>query len=176
MKILDATCGAKNMWFQPNHPLVTFIDKRNEKVISVMERTGSKRTALIKPDIVADWTKQLPFDDEEFDMVLFDPPHIIRKKECKLHMDRYYGILLKDTWKHDLTKGISELFRVLKPYGIFIFKWGQHSVSIHDIIKLFPYPPLFGNKTNNQSVNDRDTIWLVFIKYRHEKSLEVDTT
>ena len=29
MKILDATCGTKSMWFQKNHPLVTYIDKRN---------------------------------------------------------------------------------------------------------------------------------------------------
>jgi len=165
MKILDATCGAKNMWFNPNHPLVIYLDKRNGKYISWIKRTADRRIVKIKPNIVADWTKKLPFNNDYFDMILFDPPHIIRNKEYNIHSDNQYGILFKNSWKQDLKKGIKELFRVLKPKGIFIFKWGQHSKPINEIIKLFPYPPIFGNKTRGQSVGDKDTIWLVFLKY-----------
>lgn len=174
MKILDATCGAKNMWFNPNHPLVTYMDKREGKFISWIKRAADRRIVNINPDIVADWTKHIPFEDGEFDIVLFDPPHVVRNKECNIHSDNQYGILLKDTWKQDLNKGINELFRVLKPYGVFIFKWGQFSVSIDDVIKLFPYPPIFGNKTMGQSVNDKDTIWLVFLKYDVNNKLKIE--
>lgn len=174
MKILDATCGAKNMWFNPNHPLVTYIDKREGKFVSWDKKNCSRRITEIKPDMVLDWTKTLPFDNNEFDMILFDPPHVIRNKECNIHMDMKYSILKKDTWKQDLKKGITELFRVLKPNGVFVFKWGQFSISINDIIKLFPYPPLFGNKTKGQSVNDKDTIWIVFLKYDVNKKLKIN--
>jgi len=172
MKILDATCGAKNMWFNPNHPLVTYIDRREGKFVSWDKKNASRRITEVSPDIVADWTKRLPFDDESFDMVLFDPPHRIQTKEYSVHMDKKYGFLNKDTWRQELSVGIIELFRVLKPAGVFVFKWGQRDVSIDEIIKLFPYPPIFGNKTANVSVNDKDTIWIVFLKYNVNHTLE----
>ena len=34
MKILDATCGSRGIWYQKNHPFVTFMDKRKEDVLS----------------------------------------------------------------------------------------------------------------------------------------------
>ena len=169
MKILDATCGAKNMWFQPNHPFVTFLDKRDGKYMNHL----FDRTTNINPDVVGDWTKKLPFDDEYFDMVLFDPPHIIRDKVNKCNMDVLYGYLQKDTWRMDLQKGIQELFRVLKNEGVFVFKWGQSHVLIDEILRLFPYKPLFGNKNKDISKNDKDTIWLVFLKYRSEQTLNI---
>ena len=67
MKILDATCGWREMWFNKNHPLATYLDKReNDK---------------IHPDVVADWTKELPFNKDYFDMIVFDPPHIIQNSD-----------------------------------------------------------------------------------------------
>jgi len=174
MKILDATCGQKSMWFVKNHPLVTFLDKREGKYMHWDKKNASRRTAIIKPDIVADWTKKVPFDDNYFDMILFDPPHAIRNKVCDIHNDMYFGILKKDTWKQDLKKGIKELFRVLKPEGVFVFKWGDSSKSINEIIKLFPYPPLFGNKTSKASTYDKGTHWIIFIKYRLEQELKIN--
>ena len=63
MKILDATCGARGIWYQKNHPYVIFMDKRNgiydSKTINVNFK--HRRRFNINPDVVADWTKKLPF-------------------------------------------------------------------------------------------------------------------
>jgi len=175
MKILDATCGAKNMWFQPNHPLVTFMDIREGTFVNWIKRTADRRIIKVNPDVIADWSKTLPFENGYFDIILFDPPHIIKNREHsginETHMEVYYGYLFKDNWREYLSKGINELFRVLKDEGVFIFKWGERTIKTEDVLKLFPYKPIFGNRTNGCSANDKNTTWLVFLKYRMEKPL-----
>jgi ubiquinone/menaquinone biosynthesis C-methylase UbiE len=160
MKILDATCGFKGMWYQKNHPLVTYMDKRNEKV-HIKTKTNWKRTYNINPDVVSEW-KNIPFDDEYFDMVIFDPPHIIRNKNTKEGaIEKEYGRLHTDDWKDVLQQGIKELFRVLKREGVFIFKWCESDKKVDEILKLFPFPPLFGTRTGQSNKNH----WIVFLKY-----------
>jgi len=65
---------------------------------------------------------------------------------------------------------------VLKPEGVFILKWCETSIKIEDIIKLFPYPPIFGNKTmgSNPAKNDGKNHWLVFLKYDMNKKLNIN--
>jgi len=111
MKILDATCGAKNMWFNPNHPLVTYFDKRNGKYIHWDKKNAERRIINVNPDVVGDFTK-LDFPDNSFDMILFDPPHIVKSKpsETEIRMEAYYGYLLKDSWKQTIRDGVKELF------------------------------------------------------------------
>ena len=83
MKILDATCGLKGIWYQKNHPFVTFMDKRyiNGSKQKSSNKLKDKRVIRITPDVVADWTKHLDFPDDHFDMIIFDPPHMIRNKK-----------------------------------------------------------------------------------------------
>jgi len=163
MKILDATCGARGMWYNKSHPLVTYLDKRN----------GKYGKYKINPDIVADWTKELPFDNEYFDVILFDPPHIIRPKNYeKSHMINEYGWLNRATYKKDLKKGLKELFRVLKPEGMLIFKWcdNRKETDIKMILKLFPYPPICGTKTGTSNKNH----WICFLKYDVNEKLNIN--
>lgn len=104
-------------------------------------------------------------------MVIFDPPHIVgekTKKLCGLQMK--YGYLPKDNWKPMIKLGIAELFRILKPNGIFIFKWCETNIKIEDVLKLFPYKPLFG--TNTKAKGWHGNYWIVFIKHRFEKQLK----
>lgn len=165
MKILDATCGFKGIWYQKNHPFVTFLDKRKEKIRHKTENMKFKsvRTYNINPDIVADWTKTLPFDDNYFDMVIFDPPHIVSNRRKKGNMESEYGVLYNDNWKDVLSKGIEELFRVLKQDGVFVFKWCEttNQTKIENILKLFSYKPLFGTRTGQANKNH----WVLFLKY-----------
>ena len=86
-----------------------------------MKLLKNSRFELTKEDFnkVTDFTN-LDFADNSFDMVLFDPPHIIAKKETNARVVNRYGILYKDSWKQTLQKGIIELFRVLKPEGVLI--------------------------------------------------------
>jgi hypothetical protein len=42
MRILDATCGFKDIWYQKNHPFVTFMDKKKENIIRISDNTKLK--------------------------------------------------------------------------------------------------------------------------------------
>ena len=72
MKILDACCGSKMFWFNKENPLTTFMDIREEKT-----NLCDGRKFVVEPDIVGDF-RDMPFKDEEFDMVVFDPPHLTK--------------------------------------------------------------------------------------------------
>lgn len=140
MKILDATAGFKGIWYQKNHPFVT-----------------------------SEW-KDAPFPNNHFDMVIFDPPHLIKKeviKECSLH--KSYGYLKEKTWKQEIKQGVRKLFDVLKPNGVFIFKWCENSIKVEEVIKLFPYKPMFG--INTKSKGHTANWWILFIKHKLEKDL-----
>lgn len=168
MKILDATCGFKGIWYQKNHPFVTFMDKR--KCVLYSNHKKGKRKIDISPDIVSEW-KNAPFPNNYFDIVVFDPPHLIReegKKECSL--TKSYGYLKLKTWRKDISEGVKKLFDVLKPNGIFIFKWCENSIKVEEVIKLFPYKPLFGS--NTKSKGKTSNFWILFIKHSFDNNLE----
>lgn len=171
MKILDATCGPKTIWYQKSHPFVTFMDIRKETINTLQK--GNKlvcsRVIKIDPDVVADWTDRLLYPDNYFDMIVFDPPHIVKKtKNRPSQITMKYGYFLEDEYKSILRKGIAELFRVLKPEGVFIFKWCEVSKKVDEILKLFPYPPMFGTRTGQKN----KTHWITFIKYNANMKLE----
>ena len=90
-------------------------------------------------------------------MVIFDPPHIISNRREKGNMESEYGVLYNDNWNDVLSKGIKELFRVLKSNGIFVFKWCETTkkTKIITLLKLFPYPPLFGTRTGQKNKNQQ---------------------
>lgn len=70
--ILDVCCGSKMFYFDKNNPQVTFMDCRElEDVLC------DGRKLEIKPDIVGDF-RNIPFTDNSFSMVVFDPPHLHR--------------------------------------------------------------------------------------------------
>ena len=113
----------------------------------------------------------IPFDNGYFDVIIFDQPHIIRPKGYeKSHMINEYGWLNRTTYKQDLKKGLKELFRVLKPKGLLIFKWcdNRKETDIKMILKLFPYPPICGTKTGTSNNNH----WICFLKYNVNMKLD----
>lgn len=76
-------------WFDKNNTDVLFIDKRSETVTA--KDRDKVRTIEVKPDIIADFT-DLPFKDESFYMVVFDPPHLKSLGETSW-MAKKYGKL-----------------------------------------------------------------------------------
>lgn len=154
--ILDMTAGTRMFWYDKQNPLVTFVDKREETFIIRDNSYSKERVYKVRPDVLADWIKGLPFEDNTFYMVVFDPPHLIRAGKDSW-LAKKYGVLNKYTWREDLAKGFDEAMRVLKPNGTLIFKWNDEQIKLGEVLRAISYKPLFGDKRSK-------THWLVFMK------------
>ncbi|WP_270333084.1 class I SAM-dependent methyltransferase [Ligilactobacillus acidipiscis] len=149
MKILDACCGSRMFWYDKHEPHTTYIDKRIK-----FEKLSTGHLIDVNPDVQADF-KNLPFKDCEFDLVVFDPPHLIYAgKESWLA--KKYGVLPAN-WEDELEAGFKECMRVLKPTGSLIFKWSDEQIKFGQVIKVLGQQPIFGDKRAK-------TKWSVFIK------------
>jgi len=151
-KVLDVCCGPRMMWFDKENPLAMFVDIRKESFIAC-----DGRTINIDPDLIADF-RSLPFDDNSFKLVVFDPPHD-RYAGKNSFLAQKYG-KLSETWESDLSKGFNECMRVLCDDGILIFKWNEIRFPVSRILSLFNQDPLFGHKSGKAS----KTHWLCFMK------------
>lgn len=156
--ILDACCGSRMFWFDKSNPNCLFIDKRDETLTAKDSSCKSGlRTIDVKPDLVADFT-EMPFEDGQFAMVVFDPPHL-KTLGQNSWMAKKYGRLPND-WEFMIQKGFGECMRVLKQEGTLIFKWNEHEIKSKQVLDLIPYKPLFGHTTGRQA----KTIWMAFMK------------
>ena len=118
-KILDCTCGPRYFWrnWQNNK-----LDGRYEVVFSDIRKLGH---------VQADFFK-LPFKDNIFDCVVFDPPYQDRwrfklekvKRPGRLYLENPY--MLSEGYEcftpQQLEHVKTELYRVLVPRGILIMK------------------------------------------------------
>lgn len=148
-KILDACCGSRMFWFDKNNENVVFMDNRQE---SCTLQDGRKLE--VNPDVIGDFIN-MPFDDETFYLVVFDPPHLVRAGKNSW-LAKKYGIL-KDGWQDEIRKGFNECMRVLKKNGTLVFKWSEQQVMVSDVLKAIDAKPLFGTRRGK-------TIFLVFMK------------
>ncbi|MDO4791856.1 MAG: class I SAM-dependent methyltransferase [Buchananella hordeovulneris] len=150
--VLDVTCGARMMWFDKRDPRATFCDSRAETM-----QLCDGRTLNIAPDQIADF-RNLPFDDESFYLVVFDPPHLARLGESSWLASKYGALL--PTWQDDIRAGFDECFRVLKPHGVLVFKWSEVQIPLSAVLALSSVRPLFGHTTTATGT----THWCTFIK------------
>ncbi len=151
-KILDACCGSKMFWFDKKNPNVLFADIRSET-----HTLCDGRTLEVRPDVVADF-RAMPFPDESFKMVVFDPPHLKHLGQSSW-MAKKYGVLLP-TWELDIKAGFDECMRVLEPGGVLIFKWNENQINVSMIIEIIGKAPLFGHTSGKKNA----TIWMAFMK------------
>jgi 23S rRNA G2069 N7-methylase RlmK/C1962 C5-methylase RlmI len=141
-----------------------YFDKKDKRVlfgdIRVKEThlLTNGQTIHIEPDEVMDF-RAIPYPDETFKIVVFDPPHMLNLSE-KSWMRKKYGVLDKETWQDDIGKGFAECFRVLKDEGTLIFKWNEVSIPLKDILTLTPYKPVLGHPSGKRM----GTHWVLFIK------------
>ena len=149
--ILDVCCGGKMFYFDKQDPRVLFCDIRKIKT-----KLCDGRDFEVYPEIQCDFTN-LPFEDNSFYQVVFDPPHL--QGNSKGYQKIKYGFLDSD-WKEIITKGFKECFRVLKPNGTLIFKWNETDIKVSEILKLTPELPVFGHKSGKAS----KTHWICFFK------------
>ena len=150
-KILDVACGSRMFWFDKNHPDAIYMDNRK-----LQTTLCDGRILNINPDILGDFTN-IPFDDNMFYLVVFDPPHL-RKAGKDSWLAKKYGVL-PDEWQQTIRDGFRECMRVLKPNGTLIFKWNEDQISVREILEVIQQKPLFGNRRAK-------THWLVFMKLK----------
>lgn len=150
--ILDVCCGGRMFYFDKSHPDVIFGDIRKENHILCDQRKFE-----VSPDLIFDF-RNLPFKNEIFDMVVFDPPHLTVAGNNGWQSKKF-GKLPAD-W-HDMIKiGFEECVRVLKIGGTLIFKWNTEQVSMGAVLSCFSQMPLLGQRTTKSL----KTHWLVFYK------------
>lgn len=166
-EILDATCGGRTIWYegQKEREDTLYIDNREEDP-GFHGQEG--RTYAVQPDEKQDF-RDLPYQNESFNLVVFDPPHIIRPdgmKQLSGRIVKKYGALNAETWRTDLKKGFKELWRVLNPGGTLVFKFADNGVDFEEVLGLAPADPLFGTTTKT---SQNDTRWFVFHKPETQK-------
>lgn len=144
-------------WFNKNNPDVLYVDN-NPRPPRIVGSGKDARVRKCVPDKVMDF-RNLDLPDETFSLVVFDPPHFTSLGE-KSYTAQTYGRLDPKTWQDDLRRGFSECFRVLKSDGVLIFKWNEYDIRVSEILKLAPYPPLFGHPSGKA----QKTHWLTFMK------------
>lgn len=152
--VLDACCGSRMMWFNKADSRALFVDIRREECHA--DTRQGRRDIVVNPDVIVDF-RRLPFRDDTFWHVVFDPPHTFagprgwtRKK---------YGTLTS-TWREDIAAGFSECFRVLRPLGTLVFKWNEHRVPVSTVLSLTTERPLYGQQCGTTA----KTHWIVFMK------------
>ncbi len=152
--ILDPASSMRSFYFNKKDDRVLFGDIREDETHVLC----NDQIIHIKPDEVMDF-RAIPYPDESFECVIFDPPHLLNLSE-KSWMRKKYGVLDKDTWRDDLRKGFGECFRVLKTNGTLIFKWNEHSIPLKSILELTDQVPVLGHPSGKRM----NTHWVLFIK------------
>lgn len=137
-----------------------WFDKKNEHAIYIDNRKLNVtlcdgRTLVVEPDVIADF-RDIPFPDNSFKLVVFDPPHLLKAGE-QFWLAQKYGILDCNTWKQDIKAGFNECMRVLDTYGVLIFKWNKDQVKLPEILKVVGQKPLFEDRRAK-------THWMTYMK------------
>ncbi|MCP3882905.1 MAG: class I SAM-dependent methyltransferase [Sulfitobacter sp.] len=153
--ILDMTAGPRSMWWDKAHPSTVFLDSR---IVPPQPLPHQPTWKGVVPDVQADFTK-LPFRDDTFDLVVFDPPHAEVLENSISAMK--WGSLFGD-WRPMIAKGLREGHRVTRVGGSFVFKWHSgRAAPVGDVMRLVPeMTPTFGHRTAKSGL----TIWLTFYK------------
>lgn len=142
MKILDLSAGKRAIWFNKDHPLAVYLDRRAE----------------VNPTIVCN-TNAIPKEvGSGYNLICWDPPHL----NCgpNSNMSKRYG--------HHLTSEIIELLkatgkeahRISAPDALMAFKWNDHDIPLKTVFHLLPHwDPLFGHLT--ASGRSSQTFWVM---------------
>ena len=159
--VLDPASSVRSFYFNKTDERVVFGDIRENET----HLLTNGQTIHIKPDQVMDF-RAIPYPDETFQMVVFDPPHRI-KLTAESDFIKKYGQLDKDTWQQDIKKGFDECWRCLDDYGVLVFKWNDSSVKRKELLFVLNRPYLFGHPNGSKI----PTHWFVFMKISEGEAL-----
>ena len=152
--VLDPASSTRSFYFDKKDPRVLFGDIRKKET----HLLTNNQTIHIEPDEVMDF-RAIPYPDESFQCVVFDPPHRFNLSS-ESDFIKKYGSLDRESWQEDISKGFTECFRVLKTNGTLIFKWSEVSIPLREILKLTSNKPVLGHPSGKRM----GTHWVLFIK------------
>lgn len=160
--ILDVCCGSRMFYDNSSKDRqdTIYMDIRTDVEITYTNKNGTTSVWEVKPDIVGSFT-DIPFSDNQFSLVIFDPPHIKRKTSTGIIVSKYG--LLTENWEDDLRKGFSECMRVLRPGGFLNFKWSDLEIPLSKITPLYPCQPMYYQRRHGANVSG---YWAMFRKDR----------
>lgn len=148
--VLDPCSGSRMFYYDKTSSDVFYGDNRE-----LHTKLCDGRQLHIQPDDIID-VLHLPFKDNTFNHVIFDPPHLVNVG-ANSWLAQKYGFLPL-LWEPWLTQAFSECFRVLKPGGMLLFKWSDEDVPHNQALTCaLPYEPLCGDKRGK-------TRWTFFLK------------
>ena len=140
-------------WWDKAHPLAVYIDKRTRPAGTIRQKPLWK----IEPDVLADF-RALPFEDETFPLVVFDPPHQVSSRAGTGINAEQYGSWEPGERDEALRLGLAECWRVLAPGGTLVFKWGG---KVADVEATFPVVPVVGTRPRGRKTGPS---WVIFYK------------
>lgn len=145
MKIIDLSAGNRAIWFNRAHPDATYVDVR----------------ASVQPDVVADATALPPEVGNDFDLVVFDPPH--KNNGASGNMAGNYGYWTADEIRRIVAGTAKEAWRITKPDALMAFKWNDHSWKLQDVLVMVSqwWEPLFGHGARGQQSHRSMTFWVM---------------
>lgn len=153
-QILDACCGGRMWWWDKDHPLAVYMDSR---VVPLGARERQPGWSC-DPDVVGDF-RAMTFEDETFQLVVFDPPHVTRDQILG-EFTIAYGALPRETEQADLERGFAECWRVLAPGGTLVFKWAGR---LERVQPHFPATPIVGTRQLRKA-SGLGSRWFIFYK------------
>jgi len=145
------------MWKNKNPPLTVFMDKN----------ALSPRP----PDVVGVW-EFLPFRDDVFECVIFDPPHkhgrtTGRGLWATPTSSSYYGIdIPRIKFLSGVYRGTREFLRVSKRL---CFKWNDIEMSVSRVLSLFPkeWKEVYRRVIDKGLKTKTLTFWITFVRSKH---------
>ncbi|MCL2476301.1 SAM-dependent methyltransferase [Candidatus Bathycorpusculum sp.] len=166
-QILDATASFRSQWFTKTNPNTIYMDIRTQTQINKDAKATNLTRPLPKLTLTCDFTK-LPFKNETFHHICFDPPHLLHLLPTSIFYKKY-GVLRPETWQYILKSAVQELWRVLAVNGTLTFKWSDYNLPHKQVLAVLPVKPLYGQVSAGTRTK-RLTKWYVFVKTTGEKN------
>jgi hypothetical protein len=140
--------------------MVTFLDKRAET----------------EPDFVCD-TRDIPEEvGKDFDLLVFDPPHLNAGKNS--NTSKTYGHHTTAEILDTIEKTAPEAWRVAKHNALMAFKWNDHDIKLDRVLELMSthWFPLFGHHMRNRggSAAKSQSFWVMLIRRNYPSTERLD--
>jgi hypothetical protein len=144
MRILDLSAGNRGIWFDKTHQDCVYVDIRPS----------------VRPTVIAD-SRALPFSAYQFDLVVFDPPHVNGGSNSNISKD--YGHHTASAIRDIIICSAHEAHRVSQPQALMAFKWNDHDRKLSPILALMAswWRPLFGQLVSVRTKHSSQTYWVM---------------